>query len=216
MNKCETVQFSSNGFQLTSNFVDKWSANNVDANLFATLFSDSDPATQHGVRIDITFKCGILSNKCCIDSYYTTNSIGNTHDIIPPHTEPMECLGGKDVSKQSCDTAQSGWCGVHITQYQKNEGPGFNTENYRFTVLLYDGAQTFIGERELLSIPSGTTEHIYTKPLQYTLALTAPNVDDDPINLAYAGDFWNIYDAGRCSTGVYDEGKREIDCGFTC
>jgi hypothetical protein len=196
--------------------VDQQFSNKAVTNLFATLIGDEIPEEAHGVSIIITFACGFFSNKCCVDDVHTSNAIGNQDGIIPPHTEPIECIAGKDVSGQNCDTAVGGWCTFHVVQYQKWEGPGLNTDNYRFDVTLYDADGVLVGDVEQISVPSEQTQQIATKPLQYTLALTAPNVDDDPIKFAYADQSWDTNDESHCKMGAYDSGSRQGDCGFTC
>lgn len=208
---------------MTSTNVRHWygPTGGTQANLFATLLDDADspPDQKHGVTISITFDCNYWwGGKCCVQSVQTLNAIGDEHSYIPPHTEPLECVSIKDVGGENCgdDPAATGWCGLHVTQYQKNEGPGLNTENYRFSVTIRDAKQVIVGDEEYLSIPSGMTTQLGTKPLQYTLGLTAPNVDADPIAFAYAGQTWDTNDSSHCKMGKYDNGKREGDCGFTC
>jgi hypothetical protein len=190
--------------------------NKITAQLYATLIGDNDPASTHSVKISVTFACGgIFTNKCCRTDWYTVNYIGET-EVVTPKSEPIECVGAKDVSNQNCDTAHGGWCGVHITQYQKNEGPGLNTENYRFDVILYDADQELVGENELLSIPSGQTQQV-PSTLQYTFGVTAPNVDGDAVYMSYNGQSWGSNDQDHhCDFGKYDSGHRDGDCGFSC
>ena len=136
--------------------------------------------------------------------------------MVTPHSEPIECFGAKDVSSQNCDGFDPGWCGVHITQYQKNEGPGFNMENYRFDITLYDGDQELVGEQDLLSIPSGQTNQVGST-LPYTFGVTAPDTDDEAVYMSYNGQSWGSNDQDHhCSFGAYDSGARSGDCGFSC
>ncbi|KAL8649509.1 MAG: hypothetical protein Q9226_005556 [Calogaya cf. arnoldii] len=213
--KCQTLQFTSNGFQLTNHGVTVQHSNTVVAQLHATLVGDQDPASTHSVSIVITFMCGIFINKCCVYKVDTHNYIGG-NQVVTPKTERIECTGAKDVSKQNCETAHGGWCGVHITQYQRNQGPGLNTENYRFDVILYDGDQELIAELELLSIPSGQSQQVGS-PLPYTFGVTAPNLDDDAVYMSYNGQSWGSNDQDHhCNFGAYDGGKRDGDSGFSC
>lgn len=53
-----------------------------------------------------------------------------------------------------------GSCGVHVTQYQKNEGPAAangvgGTSNYRFDITLFDDNQVRIGQILLADAPGG-------------------------------------------------------------
>lgn len=202
--------------QLTSQKAFHTASNKVIGALYATVIGDPDEANIHGVSISITYMCGVFSNKCCLDYVSTSNCIGGSCGIIPPSTEPMECVGGKDVTSQKCDSGAGGWCTFHVTQYQKNEGPGIDTSNYRFDLELYDGEGAIVGDWELLEVPSGTTAQLGTKPLLYSLALSAPNVDQDPIGFSYNFQTWDTNDPTHCQMGDYDNGVRNGDCGFTC
>lgn len=108
-----------------------------------------------------------------------------------------------------------GSCGVHVREYQKNEGPGSNTADYRFDIYLYDRAQDFIGTSGTVDIPDGSTANIGAPTLPYLLLVTSGHVDSDPIYFAYAGQQWSS-NSGQCSVGKYDGGDREMDCGFNC
>lgn len=190
-------------------------SNKIIGQLYATLIGDSVPATTHAVSISIVFQCGLFINKCCVNSFFTQNYYGG-NQVVTPHSEPIECVGAKDVSNQNCDSFDPGWCGVHITQYQKNEGPGLDTENYRFDVILYDSDQELVGELELLSIPSGETQQVGST-LPYTFGVTAPDTDDDAVYMSYNGQSWGSNDQGhQCNFGAYDSGTRNGDCGFSC
>ncbi|KAG7001301.1 hypothetical protein G7Y79_00032g066540 [Physcia stellaris] len=105
-----------------------------------------------------------------------------------------------------------GYCGLHITQHQKNEfGVG---RDYQFDIRLYDNNKVQIGGTNGLAIPSGQTRSLDSQ-LPYTLDITAGNVDRDQIGFAYAGQHWNT-GSGQCSLGGYDRGSRQADCGFSC
>jgi len=51
--------------------------------------------------------------------------------------------------------------------------------------------------------------------LPLVLVATAGSVDNDPVKFAYGGQSWDS-SSGQCSTGGYDSGSRQMDCGFTC
>lgn len=56
-----------------------------------------------------------------------------------------------------------------------------------------------------------------TSKLPWDVVVTAQNVDDDPVLMAYSDQSWAYADiAHQCNFGAYDSGKREGDCGFTC
>lgn len=54
-----------------------------------------------------------------------------------------------------------------------------------------------------------------TSELPLVLVATAGSVDDDPVTFAYGSQSWDS-NSGQCSTGGYDSGSRQMDCGFTC
>ena len=213
--QCQTLQYSSNGFQLTSKTITITSSNKVHTGLRATLIGDTDPATTHGVGIILNFACGLFRSKCCVDYYHTENYIGEKQ-VTPPKTEPIECFSARDVSKENCDSYDPGWCGMHIRQYQRNEGPGFQIANYRFDVYLYDADQELVGERDLISIPTGQTYQVGST-LPYTFGVTAPEGDDDPVIMHYNGQKWGSNSADhQCKFGAFSSGHRDGDCGFSC
>jgi len=100
------------------------------------------------------------------------------------------------------------WCGVHVTQFQRNEN-GFGG-TYEFTVTIKDQNGSLIGSVDHATSPAGVTSS-----LPYVLIVTAGNGDSDPVSFDYAGQHW-ASNSGQCSTGAYDGGSRNMDCGFTC
>ena len=107
-----------------------------------------------------------------------------------------------------------GYCGLHITQHQRNEfGVG---RDYQFDVRIYDNNKVQIGgtTNRRLAIPNGQTRSLASQ-LPYTLDISAGGGDWDPIGFAYAGQHWNT-GSGQCSLGGYDSGSRQADCGFNC
>ena len=109
-----------------------------------------------------------------------------------------------------------GWCGVHVTQFQKNEADSNPTGNYLLSVTIFDAAQKQIGQVEKVDAPSGQGVNV-DSVLPYVLIVTAQNVDDDAVLFAYADQSWGSNDQPHhCNFGAYDSGKREGDCGFTC
>lgn len=112
-----------------------------------------------------------------------------------------------------------GNCGVHVTQYQKNEGPAAangagGTSNYRFDITLYDDNQVQIGQVLLSDAPTGAGVGV-TGALSWAMIVKAQNLDDDPLQFAYAGSAWDS-NSPQCSVGGYDNGSRNMDCGFPC
>ena len=106
----------------------------------------------------------------------------------------------------------AGWCGLHIVQHQKNEdGTG---ADYKYDVRIYDAIQAEIGGTNGLDIPDYQSATVDSQ-LPYGVVLTSGALDADPIGLAYAGEDWTT-NSGQCSVGGYQDGTRNIDCGFTC
>ncbi|KAH3919234.1 hypothetical protein HBH56_030490 [Parastagonospora nodorum] len=215
--KCEKVEFSSSGFQLTSQRAQRRTANDVATTLGATLVGDADPVHTHGVVIHITFACrSIIPDKCCLNFVDTDNCLGEVCGLKPPYKERMECVSSKDVSKSNCASYHGGWCGVHIRQYQKNQGEGIDTSVYRFDVELFDGDQEVVGDYELAGIPSGQTKQFGSR-LPMTFGIKAPDVDGDAVYMSYNGQSWGSNDQEHhCNFGKYDGGHRDGDCGFSC
>lgn len=106
-----------------------------------------------------------------------------------------------------------GWCGVHVTQYQKPR-PGI--DNYTLDVKMFDSAGNAIGEVNGADAPAGVGVGV-TSALPYVLMVTAQNLDADAVLFAYGAQNWGSNDQEHfCDFGAYDGGKREGDCGFTC
>lgn len=135
--------------------------------------------------------------------------------VNPDNDNQETILGGNT----NANAYAPGWCGVHVVQYQKNEGPpGTNggTNNYRLDVYIYDNDQNEIGriEKADASPPGGLG---VTSKLPYVLIVTPGAVDDDPVTFKYAAQSWAYADvAHHCNFGGYENGNREGDCGFTC
>lgn len=101
-----------------------------------------------------------------------------------------------------------GQCGIHVIQYQK---PDPAKDSYALEIThLNDNNEAKIGGTEKVG-PSVSL----TSKLPWTVEIKTGGVDADPVSFAYGGDAWDSNDS-RCSVGAYDNGKREMDCGFTC
>ena len=111
----------------------------------------------------------------------------------------------------------TGWCGLHVTQYQKNEGPAGSdggTSEYRLDLTIFDAVQDPIGGVSKLSVPGGVFTGIDSQ-LPDVLEVLVGGADAQPVRFQYNGQAWTSAD-GQCSTGDYDSGSRNIDCGFNC
>ena len=122
-----------------------------------------------------------------------------------------------DSSTHLAKRYASGWCGVHVTQYQKNEGPSNSASGnseYRLDVTLKDALQDVVGGVNLLSLPGGTFSGIDSQ-LPNVFEVEVGANDAEPVDFQYAGQAWDSNSA-QCSVGGYDSGSRAIDCGFNC
>ncbi|KAI0438473.1 hypothetical protein F4803DRAFT_97989 [Xylaria telfairii] len=105
----------------------------------------------------------------------------------------------------------SGSCSMHVTQWQKNEnGVG---GSYEFDIVIKDAIGAIIGGVNRLAIENFSSEGV-TSELPYVLVVSTGGVDSDPVQFAYAGGHFSTSDG--CSTGGYDSGRRQMDCGFHC
>lgn len=104
-------------------------------------------------------------------------------------------------------------CGLHFVQYQKNEGPGDDTSQYRYDLTILDANGMTIGSQSLIEGGGSVGS-----ALPYTVTISSGATDDDPVSFAYGSDSWDTSNSGyhECSVGVYDSGSRQGDCGFTC
>ena len=87
-----------------------------------------------------------------------------------------------------------GWCGVHVVQYQKNEGPPATsgrsgTSDYRADVTIFDANQNQIGQVKLVDAPAGQAVNVDSK-LPNVLEVTVGKVDSDPVTFAYGDQSW--------------------------
>jgi hypothetical protein len=101
-----------------------------------------------------------------------------------------------------------GWCGVHVTQYQK---PDPSKDGYALEARIMDANQNEIGN-------SGGKQGArlsFASKLPQAFVVNSRAVDADPLDFEYNGAKWDS-NSKDCKVGVYDKGKRQMDCGFTC
>ena len=104
-----------------------------------------------------------------------------------------------------------GRCGIHVTQWQKNEnGVG---ADYQFDVVVNDGVGNGVGGVSRLAVPDFETRS-FTSGLNGDISITAGAVDADSVKFVYEG--FTFSSANGCATGGYEDGNREMDCGFAC
>ena len=106
-----------------------------------------------------------------------------------------------------------GWCGVHVQQFQKNEGNG-DTSNYRLSVELYDANKAPLNGTNATPVPDGASLDL-DSPLPAVFITRVGYLDDDALSFAYNGQEFNS-GSPQCIFGGYGGGSRQGDCGFTC
>ena len=149
---------------------------------------------------------------------------GCTFTDPPPGTRDADEVEGDTFVTP--DTFTGGWCGMHVTQYQKNEPdvPAFaaNNPEYVLEVCIYDANQVllnkFDGEDGCGNFVAlnGQSQAIVTA-LPNLMYITVGAVDDDAVLFTYGNQDWGSNDQEHHSDfGPYDSGKREGDTGFSC
>ncbi|KAI0425680.1 hypothetical protein F5Y09DRAFT_346454 [Xylaria sp. FL1042] len=84
---------------------------------------------------------------------------------------------------------------------------------YQFDVRVVDAVGAIIGGVSKLAVQDFKSADV-TSDLPNTVVVSVGAVDDDPVEFAYAG--YQFSSSAGCSTGGYDGGNREMDCGFAC
>ncbi|KAI0188868.1 hypothetical protein F4808DRAFT_48384 [Astrocystis sublimbata] len=105
----------------------------------------------------------------------------------------------------------SGNCGLHVTQWQKHEH-GVDSQ-YEFDVILKDAIGATVGGASRMPIADYSSASI-SSDLPDNLEIRIGSVDSDSVSFAYAGQAFSS--SQGCSTGAYDSGNRDMDCGFQC
>ncbi|KAI4159309.1 MAG: hypothetical protein L6R39_000399 [Caloplaca ligustica] len=78
-----------------------------------------------------------------------------------------------------------GQCGLHVTQFQKNEnGVG---GSYQYDIRIFDAIQDTIGGVNRLEIPDVQTRSVDSQ-LPYTVEITSGLLDADPITFRWDGN----------------------------
>lgn len=111
-------------------------------------------------------------------------------NILPP----IRCAAPCAQTKPNGLGYAPGWCGVHVTQYQKNEGPNASngnggTSDYRLDVEIFDSNQFSIDKVTTQDAPAGQAVNVQGK-LPGPLSVTAQNVDSDAVLFSYQGQNW--------------------------
>lgn len=123
-------------------------------------------------------------------------------------------------------TYATGWCGMHITQYQKNRdtGPNGMSPDFMLDISFFDGKQKPISIKNCngcgnkarsIALP-GKKNEIATG-LPYLMQVTVGSLDNDAVLFEYAGQKWGSNDQPHHSDfGGYKDGMRQGDTGFAC
>ncbi|KAL9583574.1 MAG: hypothetical protein Q9212_002623 [Teloschistes hypoglaucus] len=117
---------------------------------------------------------------------------------------------GKDSGSTSNSLNYTpGWCGVHVTQHQK-QNPNDPSSHYHLDVTIYDAAQKEIGKVTNQDAPGGQGVDV-TSALPNVLIVTAQNVDADAVLFKYGDQSWGSNDQEHhCNFGKYDNGNRYV------
>ncbi len=156
------------------------------------------------------------------EAYVKAN--GCTFSDPSPGTRNVDDDGNDEISV-SPTSFTGGWCGMHVTQHQKNELGDSSTSNspdYILSVCIYDANQVlqnqYPGEDgcgQFIAL-NGQAQAIDTA-LPHLMYVTVGAVDSDPLLFTYGDQDWGSNDqAHHPNWGAYDSGKREGDTGFSC
>ncbi|KAL8691243.1 MAG: hypothetical protein Q9218_003483 [Villophora microphyllina] len=142
---------------------------------------------------------------------------GNVERVVKvdPDDFTKKCLLlGKGDGKDSDSTSTvsnytPGWCGVHVTQYQK-QNPNDPSSHYHLDVTIYDAAQKEIGKVTNQDAPGAQGVDV-TSALPYVLIVTAQNVDADAVLFKYTDQSWGSNDQPHhCNFGNFGGGNRYV------
>nr|OQO21351.1 hypothetical protein B0A51_10062 [Rachicladosporium sp. CCFEE 5018] len=113
----------------------------------------------------------------------------------------------------------AGQCGIHIQQKENTQPSdlfGAYPSKWPLVITIKDSNQEVIGmtSQDML----GSSYFSMSSLLPYTVDFGAGwhgAYDTDPLDISYAG--WKTQTNGpACTSGKYDHGRRQIDCGFPC
>ncbi|KAJ5624260.1 hypothetical protein N7510_000569 [Penicillium lagena] len=120
----------------------------------------------------------------------------------------------------SYSTYNSGWCGLHIRQYQRDETDDYENpgNNYGLELTLFDAKQDMISYTPKTDAASGDAV-VIQGPLAWILEVISGDSDDSAVSFKYGGESWDS-SGSQCSVGStnngWQDGLRDIDCGFPC
>ncbi|MGI4812135.1 MAG: hypothetical protein ACRYGG_02150 [Janthinobacterium lividum] len=137
----------------------------------------------------------------------------NTWTTAPATTAAPTGTAVKTTSAAPTPTYATGSCGLHVEQFQKNEGTENPTSNYQIEATIFDGKGNAIGTSG--QVPALTGTPVVVTGLVSPLTITAGAVDSDPLTVTWAGNTW-LTNGTQCSEGAWDSGNRNMDCGYQC
>jgi hypothetical protein len=116
-----------------------------------------------------------------------------------------------------------GWCGLHVTQWQRNSRDNSNKgPDYQLEVLVKDAANTEIG-RASKQVAKPNAGIVADSKLPFDVIVSVGDgstetvQDSSPICMWYSDQWWCDGDVNHmCNFGPFAGGKREGDCGFNC
>lgn len=104
-----------------------------------------------------------------------------------------------------------GQCGIHIIQYQK---PVPGVDPYSLEISIKDANGDEVGKKSKTAVPENILS--VTSKLPHTVDIATGEEDHQGLVVAYGEDIWSTDTEEVCSVGKYDNGNREMDCGFAC
>ena len=153
---------------------------------------------------------------------------------VDPNDFSKKCVfwdryGAKDTKLNNCGLENGpvpdppsagayapGRCGVHVTQYQKNEPKSNPTGDYKFDITIKDAKGATIGTNYGAVAKNGVGVGV-TGKLPWVLVVTAQSVDHDAVLFNYSDQAWGSNDQEHhCNFGGYENGNRDGDCEFNC
>lgn len=152
-------------------------------------------------------------------------------DPVDPAVDQIQTLTATAAAPSTPAAAPpsyaTGWCGMHIVQYQKNvQGDPAHPPNseYVIEVSLFDAKQQPIPLKNCngcsntaLSVALNGKANYIESNLPYGMEVTVGAVDDDAVLFAYADQNWGSNDQPHHSNfEPYGDGKRVGNTGFTC
>ena len=107
-----------------------------------------------------------------------------------------------------------GWCGVHVEQWRPQSDEN-QLSTYQLSATIKDDFGRPIGNA--IKQSAAETLELIDSVLPYDLYIATGASDDAPLKFWYSGQYWNSSSkANQCSVGDYNDGYRQMDCGFHC